>query len=265
MHARSLTSVLMFVAPMLLAGPALADDQLYHVTGKDSFQIGTRDLRGEILYDGQQTLTISRRGKSTRYAARVAYTRIDQGAAAKASGSFVSILLPDGEQRDESNGDPDFLTILNQPFAVQLDAQTLHDVVRLQQAAPFSFASPMSHGVLHGALRHATDGLVAGERVIGISFDARGPMRGAVPEHPEILLSGTIQMSGTAYYTEKAALLLALEATLTISGSLADRSVTDPVTIVYKRNIRAEEPAGPQEGFSKSTRARKKARPREVA
>lgn len=240
--ARNLAAMLALIAPLLLAAAARAD-QLYHVTGKDSFQIGSRDLRGDIVYDGTQTLALTKSGKTTRYVAHVSYTKVDQGAASKASGSFVSILLPTGEQRDEANGDPDYLTILNQPFSVQLDAETLHDVARLHQAAPFSFPSPMTGAVLRGTLRHLTDATIAGERVIGIGFDARGPMKGGIPEHPEIALSGTIRMSGTAYYTEKAALLLALDATLTISGNLADRTLSDPVTIVYHRSIRAEDSA----------------------
>ena len=48
-------------------------------------------------------------------------------------------------------------------------------------------------------------------------------------------------MSGIAYYSERTALLFSLDATLTISGNLADRAVSDPVTIVYRRSIRAED------------------------
>jgi hypothetical protein len=263
--ARNLWWVIALIAPILLGEPVFADELVYHVTGKDSFQIGARDLRGDTAYDGHETLTISKSGKTTRYTARVAYTKSDQSGSSKVAGSFISVLLPDGQQRDETNADPDFLTILNQPFAVQLDAQTLRDVARLQQAAPFSFASPMTGAQLSGNLRHLGDGTIANERVIGIGFEARGPMKGAIPEHPEIQLSGTIRMSGTAYYTEKAALLLSLDATLTISGNLADRSASDPVTIVYHRSIRAEEPAAQRESAPKSMRAPKKARPREVA
>src|SRR5579872_1359206 len=201
--ARSLPSVLAIIASACLTAPALADEQLYHVSGKDSFQIGARDLRGDIVYDGQETLAIRKRGTATRYTAKVSYTRVDQGASSKASAVFVSLLLPSGEQKDESNGDPDFLTVLNQPFAVQLDMQTLRDVAKLEQAAPFSFSSPMAGAQLHGTLRHVGGGTIAGERVIGVGFEARGPMKGAIPEHPEISLNGTIRMSGTEYYTEK--------------------------------------------------------------
>ena len=241
--ARSTASMLALVVQVLLASPAYADDHSYRVTGKDSFQIGAHDLRGEISYDGTQRLSVTRDGKSTRYVAKVSYTKTDQGATSRYTGSFASTILADGTERDDGDGDPDYLTILNQPFAVQLDIRTLREVAQLDQAAPFSFLSPMTGAQLKGTLRHAGDGLIAGERVIGVGFAAQGRMKGAIPEHPEIALDGTIRMSGTAYYTEKAALLLALDATLTITGNLADRATSDPVTIVYRRVIRAEETA----------------------
>ncbi len=97
--------------------------------------------------------------------------------------------------------DPDFLTVLNQPFAVQLDAQTLRDVRKLREPSPFTFTSAMTGATLRGTLFHVTDGLIAGHPVVGIGFDASGPMRGGLPEHPEISLRGTIRMSGRAYYT----------------------------------------------------------------
>jgi hypothetical protein len=56
-------------------------------------------------------------------------------------------------------------------------------------------------------------------------------------------LDGSIRMSGTAWYSTSTALLLALDATLTISGNLNARSASDPVTIVYRRTIRADGPA----------------------
>jgi len=233
-----LVGSLALVVALFLSTEASAD-QLYRVSGKDSFQIGSRDLRSEIVYDGTQSLTIARLGTTTRYVAHVTYTKTDAGASARATGSFASIMLPSGEQRDERNGDPDFLTILNQPFAVQLDLDTLREVARLDSPVPFAFASPMTGGRLSGTLRHITDGTILGERVVGVGFEARGPMRGAIPEHSDILLSGAMRMTGAAYYTERTALLLELEATLTISGNLADKASSDPVTIVYQRSMRA--------------------------
>jgi hypothetical protein len=67
-------------------------------------------------------------------------------------------------------------------------------------------------------------------------------MRGALPDRPGLVLIGTIVMRGTAYYDNDTALLLALDATVTIKGKLSNRNGADPVTIVYHRTIRAQEP-----------------------
>jgi hypothetical protein len=52
-------------------------------------------------------------------------------------------------------------------------------------------------------------------------------------------LRGTIAMNGTAFYAYHSALLLALEATLAIRGTVASPNGSDIVTITYRRAIRA--------------------------
>jgi hypothetical protein len=141
--------------------------------------------------------------------------------------------------RDEADADPEYLTILNQPFSVQLDTATMHDLHDLRSAVPFDFPSPMTGAVLHGTLRRLPDGALNGIRVLGVAFAARGPLNGALPNHPELLLGGTISMVGTAYYAYSDALLLSLDATLAIDGKVADHGAGDPVTIVYRRRIRS--------------------------
>lgn len=217
----------------------------YHVSGRDSFAIGSRDLRSETTYDGNETLTITAVKGGRRYVATASYDRSEAAAAsARHTASFVSLITPDGRQRDERNADPEFLTVLNQPFAVQLDVETLRDVRALTSPSPFSFSSSMAGTALHGTLRRVPGGLVAGQKVVGIAFDATGPLHGGVPGHPEIVLSGTMRMLGTAYYHSSDALLLELDATLMIAGNLADESASDPVRIVYRRTIRAEKAQG---------------------
>jgi hypothetical protein len=224
---------------MLIAG-TLRPPQTYHVWGRDSFQIGSRQLLSEATYDGSETLTIEPAGGGRRYSAKAIYDKKDDGAMQKATATFISVIDRDGRERDEIVSDPEFLTILNQPFAVQLDQQTLRDVRRLSAPAPFTFTASMSGAKLEGTLRHIPDGLVAGQRVVGIGFDASGPIKGGIPAHPEISLSGTMRMAGHAYYTAADALLMELDATLEIAGTLADESARDPVKIVYRRTIRAE-------------------------
>jgi hypothetical protein len=236
----------------ILAGPALALSFLallapanaqahvqdYATAGTDSFRIAARELQTQIEYAGDQRLTIARTGSVTHFTAAAAYVRREGGTAAHATGTFASTILPDGEQRDDGNADPDYLTILNQPFSIQLDAPTLRDLRSLAGAVPFDFPSPMTGAPLHGSLRRLADGMLGGRRVLGIAFTARGPLDGALPDRPGMALRGSIKMNGTAYYAYADALLLALNATLEIDGQVAGSGQSEPVTIVYKRTIR---------------------------
>lgn len=243
LSARNLSVVVALLAPMLLAAAVAKDDrhvQVYRVEGKDSFQIGQREVGSNVTYRGNETLKILKSGDTKRYIATATYVRTEEGETRNLSASFVSSVLPDGHERDESNDDPHFLTVLNQPFAAQLDNQTLHEVRALTEPAPFSFNSAMTGTTLSGTIFHVGDGVVAGHPVVGIGFDASGAMRGRAPEHPEIALKGTIRMTGRAYYTSATALLMSLDETLTIAGTLADANTSDPVHILYRRTIRAE-------------------------
>jgi hypothetical protein len=177
-----------------------------------------------------------------RYAAKVSYVRNDQGAASDAAADFVSDLLPSGEQLDSADHDPDYLTVLNQPFSAQLDAATLEDLKHLRGPVPFDFPSPFTGARLHGSLARIAGGLVGGRPAVGVRFSAGGPMRGALPDRPGLVLRGGILMRGTAYYDAETALLLTLDATVTISGNVSNRSGKDPVTIIYHRLIRAQHP-----------------------
>jgi hypothetical protein len=224
---------------IVCAAAAARADQSYRVEGSDTYQIGGRDVRSVIDYAGTQRLTIQRVGKSRRYVARAEYLRNDQGAHARVTASFESTILPSGEQQDGENDDPDYLTVLNQPFAVQLDPATMHDLAHLSGSIPFDFPSPMTGAPLHGTLRHVGTATLNGEPVLGVAFDASGPLHGTLPDHPNLALAGKIRMNGTAYYTDVGALLLALDATLSIDGNVVDAGRRDPVEIVYKRSIKA--------------------------
>lgn len=240
MAARFLTGSLLVLAFVALASAARADApvQAYAMDGTDSFRIAGRELQTEIAYSGRQQLTIRRGGGATHFTAAASYDRREGATATHATGYFSSTILPNGEQRDDGDGDPDYLTILNQPFSVELDGPTLHDLRSLAGAVPFDFPSPMTGAPLHGSLRRLPDGTLGGKRVLGIAFVAHGPLNGALPERPETALSGTITMNGTAYYAYADALLLALDATLQIDGNIVDGGHSEAVTIVYKRTIR---------------------------
>jgi hypothetical protein len=244
MSARLLT--VSVIAGLLLCAPArvLADTPVlwYTIDGEDSYQIAGHGARTDIVYAGTQRLAIDRQGSVTHFTATVSYDRRESGAATHATGVFSSRILANGEEHDETNNDPDYLTILNQPFSVELDAPTLRDLRSLVRAVPFDFPSPMTGALLHGSLRRLPDGMLNGHRVLGSAFVAHGPLNGSLPDRPETALIGSITMNGTAYYAYADALLLALDATLQIDGRVANSGQNSPVTIVYKRTIRPEAP-----------------------
>jgi len=230
----------LLIAVAATAAAARAD-QAYAVEGRDTFRAGSGDVRSETAYHGVQRLTISRKGKTTTYNARVEYDRDSDGGRQHETASFTSTLLPSGQQKDGPSSDPDYLTVLNQPFAVQLDAPTMRDLARVTRAVPFDFPSPMTGATLHGTLRRLPDAMVGVTRAMGIAFEARGPLHGALPDRPDMQLAGSITMKGTAYYAYGSALLLALDATLAIDGNIDDSARRSPVSIVYARSIHAAE------------------------
>jgi hypothetical protein len=215
-------------------------DQAYSVEGRDVFRLGNGDSKSKTLYRGVQRLTVSRSANgTTTYVAHVEYDKDGEGGRQHQRASFTSTLLPSGQQKDGPSSDPDYLTVLNQPFAVQLDAPTMRDLAHVKRPVPFDFPSPMTAAKLHGTLRRLPDALVGGARAMGIAFEAKGPLHGALPDRPTMALAGTITMKGTAYYDYATALLVALDATLTIDGNLDDSAHRAPVSIVYARSIRS--------------------------
>ena len=235
-------------AVLCLSAPAVAD-QLYAVDGKDSFIVGSRDVRSAIVYSGKETLSSVPASGGTRFIVTVDYLRTDQGTQARAHARFVSLVKSSGEQHDEINGDPDYVSLLNQPFSIELDLPTMRDVARMTEPMPFSFVLPITGAPLNGWLRKTGDSYVAGERSLGIAFDAEGPVHGRLG-NVGIALDGRIRLHGTAYYSYDTAILRALETRLTISGSLADDRSHRPVTITYWRSIRAI-PANPAKDASR--------------
>ena len=228
----------------MLGLPAAAD-QRYLVSGNDAYQIGRSDLRTSISYAGTQTLVIRREDGATRFTAQARYTRADSAGSVPAQATFVQVMSAQGELRDKTDLDPDYLTVLNQPFAIELDRATRHDLLHLRSRVPFVFPAPMTGGTLSGYLERGMTGRVNGRPALSVAFDASGPMVGPLPDHSEMSISGTMRMRGTAYYALRGdPLLLALGESLTISGSLRDHGHVSPVTIVYKRTIKADD-SGP--------------------
>jgi hypothetical protein len=142
------------------------------------------------------------------------------------------VLRPDGAFEDRLDDDPDFLTILNQPFAARLDSATLLDVRELRKPVPFAATSPLGAStVLHGFLRPGVGGPIEGHPTVAVRFQAAGPMNGKLPGHADANVAGKMRMDGTAYYALDNAMLLALNVTLTIDARLSESrpSVSVPV------------------------------------
>ena len=223
---------------------AASADQQYDVRGEDVYRVGSSQLVSRVTYLGSQRLTVDRQGKQTRYDAQARYTRDAADGKTTTNARFVQELLPGGTFEDRLNEDPDFLTILNQPFAIWLDPTTLRDLRGLHGAVPFGATSPMGgDAILRGQLRPAVGGEIAGRSAIAVRFEAQGPMTAALPDHAESMMAGRMRMDGIAYYAIDDAMLLALDATLTIDGQLKDQQHNVPVRIVYRRFIRASQPS----------------------
>jgi hypothetical protein len=221
------------IIPFLLA--VLGD---YRIAGDDLYRIGQTPTIARIVYSGTQSLSETPIGRVVRFVASADCTRTDASGSSVERARFVQEMLPNGSFVDRVDEDPDFLTILNQPFAVQLDPATIRDLRELRGPVPFAAASPVGGGDLHGTLRPGTSGLLHGKRVVGVRFVADGTVDGPLPGKAATSIDGRIHLDGTAYYDVRAALLLALDARLTIDGTLStDHLAPAPVHIVYRRKI----------------------------
>jgi ribosomal protein S18 len=238
------TPLSVIAAILLFAGSgaerAIADET-YRVWGSDRFQTPSGELRGEIAYRGRQSLSIQRKRRITVYHSRAEYDRVELGTRAHSIATFGSEATPDGELRDLETNDPDFVTVLNQPFNVELDRQTLHDLDAVAAPIPFHFPSPLDGTSLEGALQRENRTL-SGPEIVGVLFHVAGPMHRQAGDRSPAALEGRITVDGTARYLKATGLLRDLDATITISGRVAPSEQTG-VIAVYKRSLRREAPS----------------------
>ena len=226
---------------MSVTNPAHADFQ-YDASGEDTYRIQSAQTFSRVSYTGTERLSVDRQGQAWRFEARAQYTRNGPDGRSRAEADFVQMQQPDGSFEDRVDNDPDFLTILNQPFAVRLDSATLRDLRDLHGRVPFAATSPLgAQAVLRGFLRPAPSGGIAGRQAVAVRFEAEGGMTGPLPGYAETLVAGTMRMEGTAYYAADSAMLLALNVELTLDARLAQGhpAVSVPVRILYRRAIRA--------------------------
>ncbi|MBV9719862.1 MAG: hypothetical protein JOZ77_11115 [Candidatus Eremiobacteraeota bacterium] len=231
----------MVAALLSVAGPARADVQ-YDTLGDDVYRIAASQTSSRVSYSGTQLLSIRQQGSNWRFEAHARYLRNGPDGKSRAEARFVQVLTTKGAFEDRVDDDPDFLTILNQPFAVRLDSTTLHELSALRGRVPFAATSPLgAEAVLHGYLRPMPAGRIESQPSIGVRFEAQGAMTGPLPGYSETLVSGTIRMDATAYYASRNGTLLALAITLTLDARLAQGRppVSVPVLIRYRRSMRA--------------------------
>jgi hypothetical protein len=220
--------------------PALANVQ-YDLAGEDLYQVESASTVSRVSYAGTESLSIKQEGNGTRFEVRARYVRNAADRKSNAAARFVAELLPSGSFEDRVDDDPDFLTILNQPFAVQLDSSTLRDLREMRRSVPFSAGSPLGGTtVLRGWLRPGINGPIDGHPSVAVRFQAEGPMDGALPGRADAAISGTMRMTGTAYYSLESAMLLSLDARLAIDARLrqSHSAAYTPVHITYRRSIR---------------------------
>jgi hypothetical protein len=209
----------------------------YRIAGDDLYRVGTAATT-HIVYSGMQVLTIARAPGVMQFTAQADCTRTDAAGSTAEHARFVQDELPDGSFEDRTDEDPDFLTILNQPFAVRLDVVTVRDLRELRAPVPFAAASPVGGGDLRGTLRPGVNGILDGRHVVGVEFRADGFVNGPLPEQ-NARIRGRIHLDGTAYYDTVQSILLALDARLTIDGMLTGTHLSAvPVRIVYSRSIK---------------------------
>jgi hypothetical protein len=221
---------------------AAAADLQYDTTGQDLYRIESAGTFTRVSYEGTERLTIVHEGTSVRFAAHASYTRQGPDGKSKGDALFVQVLQPNGSFVDRVDNDPDFLTILNQPFAIWIDGPTLRDLRAMRGRVPFSATSPLGdETLLHGFLRPGVAGPIDGSPTVAVRFEAEGPMSGPLPGYADATVSGTMRMDGTAYYALTGANLLAFSVTLTLDARLAQGRppVSVPMRITYRRSMRA--------------------------
>ncbi|MHB8177005.1 MAG: hypothetical protein ACYDA5_07085 [Vulcanimicrobiaceae bacterium] len=231
-------------AALVAAAPKIASVRRYTISGSDIFTVG-RQPAERVTYRGTQRLRITQVDRTIRFEATARYVRNDGAGDIPGTARFVQLLLPGDNFADRSNHDPEDLTILNQPFSIQLDRATLAQLYALKGSAPFALASPMAGGTLHGTLTRGSVARLAGQRVLEVTFAATGRMHGPLPSHPSMDIDGRMQMHGTADYALWGGWLVAFSARLNIAGAIADLDHAVPVKIVYHRSMRQLAGAAP--------------------
>ncbi len=240
MRARILSFLSLCVALLSTASLGALADQRYSVSGSDRYTMGSAANSDTLSLTGDETLTIRKRGSRTEFTAQLSGTQSDGSETLPLRGSFTQVLTSSGDLRDEANADPQFATILNQPFDIEIDGQTLNDLLHSRARLMLNMPAPLTGGTLRGYLQRGAIARVGSVRALQVRFDATGPAHGRVAGDGAPTIGGTVQMHGTAYYALRGVpLLLGLDETFTMTAALHDEGRTVPVVVVHRRRFRA--------------------------
>ena len=204
--------------------------------GEDAYTIDGRNVM-TVVYDGTQSLRVSRVGADLRFENVIEYTKTLGSRVRRKTARVVRILTPDlREIRTSLNQDEDSLSLLDQPFAARIDGKTLAALAGLTQSIPFTASSPLGGAPLHGSLRAVGSPATVPAGGVRVAFTASGPMRGPLPELPTASIDGKISLVGTAEY-DAAGALVRLRSRLRITGLLAASGQSGPIEILFVRRF----------------------------
>jgi hypothetical protein len=217
--------------------PASAD-LLYDLNGSDTLALGRAPISSSISYAGSELLSITHTQRNAKKVVVDANYRVSDGKSIIPATAHAEQIL------DEANSanapvveDPAYLTLLTQPFTVQIDLETLRQLQAMKSPMPFASVSPLTGSQLTGSLTKGPDSVVAGQAVVMLRFRSDGPLRGTLPNTEATYLSGTVHMEGSACYRESDGLLLSIETLLQIAGHVGDTATGPPVSVIYRRSI----------------------------
>jgi len=225
------------LAAVQLTSPVLAcaASTTYILTGSDAFRVGVRS--GRVVFSGHQRLVTYARDGSEYFRATVSYSRRDASGTQAKRASFLQQTATgfNGQFVDLVNRDPDYVSVLSQPLSIQLRPDDVRALQNLKSRADLEFPLGIGESNLLGHIQrlrlHAKKGLLA------FSFFATGMMNGPLARHHQLVVRGSVTMSGVAYYDIRNGRLLEIEDGIQLRGRLYDGGKVSPVTISYIRKM----------------------------
>lgn len=227
-----LVCAIIFTLPLVSSA---ATNDRYIIAGTDRLRVGVEQVC--VDYEGEGRLSLNSGDDGQTLTAATDYWRRDATGTHIVHASFVQETAPSfGDEFLDANGrDPDYMTILSQPLAIELGSSELQALAQLSKRVRLEFPSRIGDGNLSGFLEHIRSRSV--NSLIGLRFVARGPMRAPVPKRPAATMVGIVTLAGAGYYSSENGRLVAIYTTMTFDGSFRNRGHAIPVHVTYERQI----------------------------